>query len=433
MNKIKYTILFFITCSINLICFANNEIKTASFPIPIRVDNDIIRSSLFIKCRFKKYEIPFKDFELMKLDYHEKSFVKLVNAIKQNDLISCLEVCSGYTQRSKNEIKQFMNAYHKSFVPIWDKIHVYYQFYIGNDRLFIWGVENAEPIKSGPLRRSFYFEKDRVGKFVWTASIPNTIDTLLTDIVQKNAGFPGKYALIKNESFDYQYIIPGSTDEHPIYLQFNGKPYNVEVFTNQFEPSNEIINFYQKAYHVFKNMTAEDFAEFYTPVSRQKYREWATKMGKDSYNIHRQQTINAGRKVVFILNANPVYIVFHHRLDNEYIRYQYIVRNSDNQKLKLTSFFFEGYLDDYLKNQELFVEPILRKIIYPKTNINNNVENDVNQENKNVDIKRKTGETLPMKKILINSLWLIILMFLLVIFIKNKNQRNNANKYNSKI
>src|SRR5438552_3489970 len=60
-------------------------LETGSFPVPIPVDHEPVRSSLLIKCRFKRYDMPFPQFQNQDLDQTEQAFSRLVVAIKGND------------------------------------------------------------------------------------------------------------------------------------------------------------------------------------------------------------------------------------------------------------------------------------------------------------------------------------------------------------
>lgn len=357
----------FIVCllSVTLGCVANcADIQTASFPVPIRVDQGWIRSSLFIKCSFKPYRVPLREFGATPLDPRELAFKRLVAAVGTNDVATCLDLNS-HSKTNIQHLTELALTYKQTYGSQFNSLLVSDQFYRGKSSLFIWGV-SLEP-GSWPVRRSFKITTDSENIPYWDADNRDCLDIVITDIMQKAAKLPAVYAPSKTVQRKFQYPISGTTNGSPVYLQFDGKTYDFDAFGPDIPPGDEVASYYQAAYKTFMNGRKEDFSTLYTESSGKKYLNWVLKMRPEEFDAYHQHVIKSGRRVRFILNADPIFIVFYcsgssagGALD---LSYEYVARDPTSRELKLTNFYSESFIDDLLKSKDLFVTPILNDIL----------------------------------------------------------------------
>jgi len=366
--------LWLVSCSAPAI---GSEIETKSYPVPISIDSDeCVASSLYIKCDVTEYNLPFNAFTSRALDTRERAFKELVLALRQKDLPACLELAFREGSLTEEElgqhnrhIEEMMNRYGKVFEPAvvgadFEKLQVSAQFYIGTGGLFVWGVDSPSSFSSEPFRATLRFDTSSENKFLWipVSSRPSELTLLLTEWVECRSKSPEAFQPIENATFDYEFAIPGTNGGHAVYLQFDGRPYEFDVFRDQADPNDEILCFYQKAYHTLRDRSIEAFAEFFTVGSRDKYLEWLKKCDPSYLEWYHRDIIDGGRKVVFILNAKPFYFVFYRTSDGT-IRFQDIVRDPKDNQLKFTNFYYNDYVHQLLGSRELFVKPMLKSIV----------------------------------------------------------------------
>jgi hypothetical protein len=348
-----------------------------SFPVPIRIDFDnCVESSVYIKCKSKNYETTFPQFLSKESSTRESAFQQLAFAFRQKNLSTCQQLAfrepslSAEKIRKHNEhVEKVMNRSSKFFDSTllgenFEKLHVTNQFYIGNGGLFICGMDSPSSISPQPFRVSYEFETNQEQRFLWKpiSGRPSELTILLRESVERRIKSPERFQPKENVKLGYEIAIPGTTKGHTAYIQFNGKVYNFNVFEDQ-APSNEkILSFYQKAYHTLRDKSPKDFAQFYTDKSRQKYLDWLTTRDQRYLDWYHKDVLTGGRKVRFILDAAPFYFIFYQR-NNGDIKFEDVVRDPKDGKLKLTNFYYNDYVHHYIKSKELFTNPILKPLI----------------------------------------------------------------------
>jgi hypothetical protein len=362
---------WFITC---IFCIAfpviadAASLQTASFPIAIRVDRGWVTSSLYLKCEFKSYQMPLREYSVAQLDDRETTFLRLVTAIRINDIATCSRLALS-SQTSTGKVQFVVRMYNEAFGPMLDSLFVCEQFYVGRSGLFIWGVTPQGDAR--PIRRSFRIDTSSENIAYWDPTNRNSLNILITDTMQKRAERPTSYGPSQSVKKQFQYAIGGTTNGSPVYLQFDGKNYDLDVFGPDILPDDEVASFYQAAYKTFANGRKEDFASLYTESSGKKFSKWVSNMRPEEFDAYYQDVIRSGHRVKFILNADPIFIVFYVSSPSDggafNLRYEYVVRDPASGKLRLTNFYSESFIDDLLKSKELFVTPILNDILFPAT------------------------------------------------------------------
>ena len=157
-------------------------------------------------------------------------------------------------------------------------------------------------------------------------------------------------------------MVNGNTKWH-----FNGFTAKFDAFEQNAKiPENEVAIFYHQAMNALKTGFPEAIAGFYTSKSSDKYSNWVAEQGPQAYGAYVDDMIQQERKVEFILDANPIYLVFYKTSDGR-MPYDIVFKNSSGD-LKLTNFYMEGLMDDILKDRDYFVSYVIEPLVANTTN-----------------------------------------------------------------
>jgi hypothetical protein len=356
-----------------------SDVQTKSFPVPVRIDfGQCLQTSLYVKCKFIEYNLSYPQFATEETGKAERAFQRVISAIRGKDPVTCLDLCSG-TGGLKSEEEQLytknVNSLIKSFADnVLDEhlneLRIDIQYYIGDTQLFIWGLNNP-PGRPTAFRTWMKFHRNSTNELLWEPQIGRLDDfsELLMCIMRQRARTEKEFKAVEKQGFTYELAIPGTIEGDTAYLQFNGKVYDCNIFEDSVDPNDEIMSFYQGAYHVLRDRSIEDFVQLYTSKSRENYMEWLTGKYKDYAKWYHEDLIKSGRKVVFILDAKPFYFVFYrknHSRDKA-IRFADVVRDPTDNKLKLTNFNYFDYVHEFLNSKELFINPMLKPLLTGKS------------------------------------------------------------------
>jgi len=365
------------------ICFytgTTSATETKSFPLPVRIDhNYYVKSSMYLRCSYEPYDIPLSEFKDKENSQVANRFKKVLSDIRDHNMPTFAKISPRITQDSKglqqqpsSKIEGIVAGYNSLLSPEvvgqdFSKIKIIQQFYVGADQIVVWGV-NQTPNNSGKvLRRSFSFKKDQQGDLLWEAGPPNEIQCLINEIMQQSAESNNVFLPIAVTKLNYEYPVPGTTSGYTAYLQFNGKICDLDVFSDTASTNDPILTFYQNAYRLFRD-SPEAIANLYTPESAQKYRDWLKKTDPNYISRQHMDIVTKGRKVIFLLNADPVFIVFYQpfvnaKKDLSDVRYEFIIREPKDSQLRLTNLNYSGFLSQFFDNRELFIDPFLKPLI----------------------------------------------------------------------
>jgi hypothetical protein len=357
----------------------NQDSQTRSFYIPFNVDfQHYVKSSILIKADVKMYgdDYCFEEFTLRNHKPYESKMKELILVLHQQDLEKC-RAMSKYHYDASEEEKNLTNFMSAGLSKMFrdeiigsnlEHLYVTERFNIGKDALFIWGLNSSSKLKDGIYRNAFRFIKNDSGSILWSPDLPDALTSILKEISRLKAESPEVYAPVEHVTLKYESPLVENTKKHQVYFCCDGIPCDVNVYSDNSISSNEIISFYKEAYHTLRNKGVIEFSKFYTEASGKKFLESYSKTDDDYIKYALGELINNERKIIFVLNGDPVYIIFYYnpKFKNtsdilKRIKYEYVVR--ENGALKLSNLGYEDYLDDLLKNHKNFIEPVLGPII----------------------------------------------------------------------
>lgn len=186
----------------------------------------------------------------------------------------------------------------------------------------------------------------------------DTIDVLLHSSMRQKAISPSKFVAVENKKFEYEVPIPDTNNTgHVAYLQFNGEKYDFKVFSDILssidKPTDEVVSLFQMKYLMIKAaFPREALADLYTDESRKEYLDWIKNPESPSYlEWCFKNAATVERKVRFVINADPLYIVLY-RPGCAPLYNPFVIRDPKDGRLKFAQFRCSGYLDDLFMNRQ---------------------------------------------------------------------------------
>jgi hypothetical protein len=346
------------------------ELVTERWPVPMKVDRADISTDMMLEFSFEPIDTPFPTYDPGQ-DADRIAMDEFVEALVSGNLEIALDrtaVPPGTTRENSRELLQVFNQMLSSSP---DALEIERIVHIGPDRLLLWSL----PLDNGNrFYRSFRFVRsdDSVLQYEGVASEP--IASLITYALQvnQNEGPDPRDA----SEFDYDYIFPG-TDERPVLFRFDGLEIDVDAFNPLGSTGNPAIDFFNQSMSILESGPPDEYAERFTAYSEARYSQWAIDQGAVAYEAYRSDMTQYGARVVFLLEADPLYLVFYLPTDPSVtgspLRYAALYDNPD-VGLELTNFYVVGLADSILQRREYFNEPFLRPLLVANSLIPSQIE-----------------------------------------------------------
>jgi hypothetical protein len=342
---------------------ATNLFERVDIPVPVRIDKTTVISDFYLNATIKWYREDFAQFHTRNLDSCESSFDRLIDGLCNKDSNTVMSVMS--RDVDINIRQKVTTSAVQAFSNLIPKLKVCAQVFGLDERIFICKVDAGTAGGSFDQYFSFSFFEDDDGSYVWKGFQKSSLCSLVQSAFQHSH----LDRIGKDELHSTEYsgcLLHNTGDERgKIEFKFNGDICNFNVFSDQFDQNTSpIIRFYVGAYRSLINDPPAGFADNYTAYSREKFIKWADSLSGENYREFLHDVSSRPRRVFFVLNADPIYIVFYSsQVDTlSDVKYEIIYKDADNN-YKITNFFVSGFLDDVLNSQDLFVEPVLLPII----------------------------------------------------------------------
>ncbi len=235
---------------------------------------------------------------------------------------------------------------------------------LGNGGMVIWGIDkNNTKMNSFVHRRAIRYEKTSQGELSWHCAVeaPDLFESIITVSFEAIANNPIAYnAILKTDKqHTYKIAIPGTEGANPAYFLFSGRVCGgIDIINEEVSSSDELLSFLQEAYLVWIHDTREEFATYYTHKSQERITK-AIMTDRSLFDAYKEPILK-GKKVLFILDADPLYVVFFRLGNYPIVQSEYIVKDPVDGKLKLTNLGVGDFTSQYF-NSEAF-EAVLNKI-----------------------------------------------------------------------
>lgn len=331
-------------------------IETERWPVPMRVDHQQIPTGLLVEMNFERLETPATEFETQ--DDPDR---QVMNAFVQSILSKDIDQAIGLTLETPGTVAENARELLTAFSDLLDgrseTLELDRIVHQGSDRLLVWSIPIEDNKK---FYRSFRFVRNENEKLAYEGLLTEPVSSLLTNVFQvcQDIGPASDSA----GELDFGYDLP-NTESSPVKMLFNGEQFDVDALSPGGSTQNRIVDFYNASMNALANGSPEQLAAFYTPYSSQRYAKWAVDQGDLAYESYRHDMLEYGSRVVFVLDAAPMHLVFflpgNVDVQGDPLRFVPIYDDPQNG-LQLANFYIEGLTQTFIKQRQYFEEPFLR-------------------------------------------------------------------------
>jgi hypothetical protein len=335
-----------------------NLAHSGRLPVFLRVDREgVVQTTLFLKCSYLKHDMPFTTYRKEPPDQAGKVLVQLVDNMASKRPDKCAELVSSKQFPNKDDMANLILRARKAS-SLFDgsqpgisarTMHIAKQYFAGNRSIFIWGVDTGfSRDGKSPFRSALIFEVAADGRVCWDGAQLFDPLTMLLLAYERNIAQQGEVAPVgKNLEPDYSLVMPGTAQGSSVELQFNATPYDFDLFNSPAPSSSDrLLLFYWAAFRTLELQGPESLARFYTPESETRWLDNWNRQTATFRHDYKDQVIKAGRRVRFIMHADPLHIVFYTAGPLDSLLYDYVIEDVESGEIRLTNYFFFTALDD---------------------------------------------------------------------------------------
>lgn len=333
--------------------------------VGIPVDETITMSSLYLSLHLTEIK---KDLDnlpgALKEDGYTKCYLSLIRCIQNNDPdgLSLLLLDNANQDTPSEEAVNTAKFTIKALFDIAKKVSLVYICYFGDTRIFS---------TKFTIDEKFYYVGFSICKkndaFFYMGMLSTTEDKFIARSLEYADRENGVFVTLNDLPVNlFQISLNKEPSKYSAMLHVNAKICETgNLFSDKLdliEPLSEdpVINFYSQAIHVFYTRPPEEYASIFSPLSKKKVLQGFQNVKGDEFVSFRKELPSVGHYAKFMINADPVYIVFYQNKFtglNTY-KYDWILRIKDNSYL-LCNYYMESLIDDIFRNKELFVHPLL--------------------------------------------------------------------------
>ena len=372
IRKIVQLVGLFLALAGAATCAFAEEFSQVSIPLAVNIDGRPLHSGLYLKVEMKSYNIPFDQFAAGSLDKEQTMFVTAVQAIRKADAAKFASVWASPNKMNglgttvisleDDSPQNWMNQARSVFD--FDHLKLIAELRMGPDTMFVWDSMT----KNGTQRNALYVGLDKHNQLRLSAVSSSTpVEVLVLNSFEAARAEPAAYKRSPNIHLSYAYPIPlGSAAHtaHPVFFEFNGTPVDFPLGDQKVKPPDSLLAFFRSAALAHKNGNDDLYASSFTPVSAGRVKQWLASMAsrKKPANQPGQVSVDLGY-VKFVMNANPVYLVFQSPVRGKdwspaSLTYSYVVH--EGGAYKIANFSSSTELDDFLQNPNFFDNGILK-------------------------------------------------------------------------
>lgn len=343
-----------------------NEARYVSIPLALWFGDHKVLTETFLKCRMRRYSLSVSEFVTTAREPEEKTLSRLFRFIQDENRDSLPDdlLASDAGQKTREtalKVRKMVGEF-LSDATIISMVH------IGQYRLFIVGV--ADPrfafVRDGDKEGRYYFflgRRDNGWRWIlgknkskWCNMLIRVIWDSYVHAMRTDVTFSEC-----REDLRFEYALPSTTKGSPVYLQFNGRHVDVDVFADDCSvPTNDsVMQFYVKAWQAFQEAPIELFPGYWDQRSRAKITKFLGEMtGEEMARFH-DQMVSGGRHAWLVLEAAPLSVVFVHSSAPMIKRFDYVREKPESDGLQLCGYGQMGFGEQFLASKE--VGQILKK------------------------------------------------------------------------
>lgn len=337
---------------------------TELYPVPVFIEDTEVLSSMQIELTTRPINQPLDTFLAEAEGASEDVLAEFMIALLSGNTDTALQLTRDLPGVEQEQTRTLLQGYAGILSAHQERITVDRETLVGRDSLMTLRIDMEQGGEVRRVMRSLRFVDTPAGfRFEGVQRDPVTI--LINNAYQviENRGAMPDFV---GESRDHLYTLPGTEEGSPVRLHFDGSAVSFDALNSADTPTDPILARYATAWQAVVAGDPGTFASYWTDFSGERILNWAPDSSAETWQRTKEALRDAGRRVKFLLDADPVYFVFYHPTDPllEEFRFQYdVVYAPEGVDPVLANFFTEGYLDDILKVPELFVDPFLRPFL----------------------------------------------------------------------
>ena len=242
-----------------------------------------------------------------------------------------------------------------AFKDGWATLAVQRRYDLGPETWITWEVTTG----GQPVRRMSRFAEVN-GRWLWSDELQSsslrTVQTVITASEQLEAGGHPEARKVEGMAFKHKGLVPGTRAS----WLFNGFACNWDAFGQAAPPDHPVTRLYGEAARALHAGDVPGYAGYYTEFSGQRIKEAVAKMDDPQKVAYFDSLRQLGRRVTFVLEASPIFLVFYETTGRGMLYDTLFAPGGDVSKLKFCNFMVESFIDDILKDQGFFHDPVIR-------------------------------------------------------------------------
>src|SRR5262249_21085869 len=190
-------------------------------------------------------------------------------------------------------------------------LKVLFRMELGPNSLFVWGAK----VKTGMFFPDGLIVQASGTKLAVVPATPAApVANLIVDTMLGAGTNTSSYPAPRDLHQRYKLVLPldvaARPASHLTSLHFDGTLLNFNAFDTEGAAPTPLLAFYRDAFMAFKNRSFDEFVKTFTTESQSGVKRWVA--GVEGTNAESYfKTVTTGRYVKFVLNADPVYLVFY--------------------------------------------------------------------------------------------------------------------------
>lgn len=321
------------------------EYKEIRLPIAL---NDEVSLGKSISCDMSyvlkgiEYRIGAGAFSAQTDEPAEMFISEIITAVKNQDTQEALSLA--FPVQEIGSLKESEKLRYTSIVSILSphfangELLLYYQLVVGKNRIFIFGKPETT------LFFGLTISENKEGGFFWTIDSSPLAGSLIMSVMSSS-----REMIQQNSSKQYQYNIPIADDPNSssVLLAFNGKLCRntdyLDCIDNLDKSAAMLVQLYISAQlGYFKEM-----AYHFTPESRKRYLNQFE--APENKIVEHKKRLSERPEVLFVANADPIYIVFYKKKSFPSMYIQEIIR--EDNTLRFMDYKFNNFLTQILQSE----------------------------------------------------------------------------------
>lgn len=327
-------------------------------PVPVDIDGERVASSMYFSVPAVSYgEAATAEMAQKNLDPVERTYLQLLQGLAADDPQKAGPAIVG--GETPGGAAQKTDLWRTAFGGM-DATRTVARLDLGASQLFVWDW----PSPKGLQRRAFAFDTATLRGDLVTSH--NPLGTLLLDVFQRQVEDPAAYAPAADVDTRYAYPLPLGGGAR-VSWHFDGEPLDYDLYGADAPPrSAPALVALRAAHRKLAEGDVEGYLAAHTPVSRAKLAGWIAKMSPQE-KLSFEYTTLLDKQVRFVLDADPVHIIFYHfdlkpgtasgeavsSTDNRYLSWYFVHRDPASGNFLLANAYRQGFIDDFLGDEDL--------------------------------------------------------------------------------